>query len=76
MRGATISFSIFIASTTQSSWPASTVSPSATATVSTVPCIGLVTSPSAPPPGLVAPRSRRRRASSAHGGSVTCSRTS
>ena len=49
--GARTSFSIFIASTMQSTCPVSTVSPSATATESTVPCIGetIASSPPAPP---------------------------
>ena len=42
-RWAVISFSIFIASTTQITWPSRTSSPSATSTASTVPCIGLTT---------------------------------
>ena len=40
-RCACTSFSIFIASITASTWPAVTVSPSATSTASTVPCIGV-----------------------------------
>ena len=48
--GARSGFSIFIASTTSSSWPAATSSPSATATRSTVPCMGaLMMSPAAWP---------------------------
>ena len=47
---ARISFSIFMASTMTSTWPASTASPSATSTRRTVPCIGLATrSPPGPP---------------------------
>ena len=62
--GACTSFSIFIASTTQSTWPAATSSPSATSTASTVPCIGLTTASSpASRPRRRAPRSRRARAS-------------
>ena len=49
-RGAAISFSIFIASTITSTCPASTASPSATSTCSTVPCIGLVTALAGGPP--------------------------
>ena len=58
------SFSIFIASTMQSTCPASTTSPSATFTSRTVPCIGLTTGRCRPPPAPAATRSRRRRASS------------
>ena len=38
-------FSIFIASSTQTAWPTSTVSPTATSTFTIVPCIGTVTLP-------------------------------
>ena len=65
-RGDVISFSIFIASTTQMTWPGSTSSPSATSTASTVPCIGAddrVARGAAV--AVLAARSRRRRASSA-----------
>ena len=47
-RWAWTSFSIFIASTMQSTWPAATSSPSATATASTVPCIGETTASCTP----------------------------
>ena len=60
-RWAEISFSIFIASTRQSTWPSSTRSPSATSTFSTVPCIGLTTAP------LPAPSDPRRPARAAAG---------
>src|SRR4029453_10291453 len=65
-RCAVISFSIFMASTTQRTCPASTSSPSATSTARTVPCIGLITA-SLPPANWLPPaaRLRRRRASSA-----------
>ena len=42
-RCVTISFSIFIASTTQTTAPTPTASPSATSTFSTVPCMGVTT---------------------------------
>src|SRR5581483_11604286 len=61
---AVTSFSIFIASTMQITWPTSTLSPSATFTSSTVPCIGERTAPDAPAAPPAAARSRRRRASS------------
>src|SRR5213079_1272123 len=69
-RGDVISFSIFIASTTQTTWPGSTASPSTTSTASTVPCIGVtMASRAAPWWPCWSSRSRRRRASSACGGS-------
>ena len=46
-------FSIFIASRTQTAWPASMVSPGLTRTFTTVPCIGTVTCPP-----VAAPRRR------------------
>ena len=49
--------------------PAEIASPSATATESTVPCMGLVTAPVASPTRPLL-RARCRRASSAHGGSA------
>ena len=78
---AVISFSIFIASMMQSSWPSSTVSPCLTSTFHMLPCSG-ETSSSAPPPalflrsprffgrgaravGAAAPRPRRRRPAAA-----------
>ena len=75
-RCACTSFSIFIASTMQSTWPASTSSPSATSTASTVPCIGLTTASFPPACAAAARRSRRRRASSANGGSGPSAATS
>ena len=48
----------------------------ATATARTVPCIGLATAPFTEPSRPPRPRDRRRRASSAHGGSVTWRRMS
>ena len=70
------SFSIFIASTMQITWPAATESPSATSTESTVPCIGLTTASRPPAPAALAGRARRAaaRPSSAQGGSGTSSR--
>src|SRR3954462_3510781 len=62
-RCACTSFSIFIASTMQTTWPAATSSPSATSTARTVPCIGLTTAslpPAAPP--RARPRPPRRAA--------------
>ena len=59
-RCAVTSFSIFIASTTQITWPAVTSSPSATSTASTVPCIGLTTA-SRPRRRLRRRRRSRRR---------------
>ena len=50
--GAVISFSIFMASITQMSAPSSTAAPFSTATLSTVPWIGEMSSPGAPPPPL------------------------
>src|SRR2546423_665060 len=44
------SFSIFIASTMQITWPGSTSSPSASRTDRTVPCIGETTASLPPPP--------------------------
>ena len=65
-RCAVISFSIFIASTTQMTWPSRTSSPSPTSTASTVPCIGLTTAsraaacrPAVPGPLAAAPRELR-----------------
>ena len=51
---AVISFSIFIASMMQSSWPSSTVSPCLTFTLHMLPCSGegSVSPPTAPPPFL------------------------
>ena len=56
--------------------PASTSSPSATSTFSTVPCIGLTTESLPAPPRPDASRSRRRRASSTQGGSGSSTVTS
>ena len=46
-------FSIFIASSTTTGWPASTAWPTSTSTFTIVPCIGTATSPD-PPPAAVA----------------------
>ena len=48
-RGEVISFSIFIASTTQTTWPAATSSPSLTSTARTVPCMGVTIASRAAP---------------------------
>ena len=56
--------------------PVSISSPSATSTFSTVPCIGVTTASLPAPPGPWAARSRRRRASSAQGGSGSSTVTS
>ena len=59
-------FSIFMASSTQTGWPASTASPTATSTLTIVPCIGtvIVPQPAAPPPPHAG---RARRAAGAAG---------
>ena len=54
-------FSIFMASSTATGWPASTSSPTSTSSLMIVPCIGTVTS-AAPPPRLDGPRALRRDA--------------
>ena len=64
-------FSIFMASSTQTVWPTSTASPSATSTLTMVPCMGTATVPDpapeaaafgrfGPAPGRHRPRRRRR----------------
>ena len=58
-------FSIFMASSTQTVWPTSTVSPTATRTLTIVPCMGTATVPGArrrpPPPSAASGRPGRRR---------------
>ena len=58
-RSVAIWFSIFIASSTTTGWPASTVSPTSTRILTIVPCIGTVTSPLPDPPAGTAARRPR-----------------